>query len=384
MRFVDDDAFRLAAYLDAHAKDRTAKPDGLDPELVALIEQVTTLNARSTPDSTLKPLIWRTVMNAFPSQALSDRFLPTSATPRRLPSWATAGKAPIRRHRVSFSAIAVMTLALLCAIVVFRINQPQGGSPLNAAFVPAAGTPSAISATCISGVGAAFTYPQATLIVSGTDLWSLNSVSKRANYVQLQGWTIDPGARSTLAAKPADSHSALMVDFVLSGFYAATFNAPAIVMHHGNLTVEAKASGTIAAGDTVELGQGDTVVFSAVAGMMVRNLSSANPLVFTRAFFTEGTASYSVPSGSGFTKTITGETPLPESLAQMLGDGQAVMTLIPASVQTAESTPHAYCGEPNKYQVLTTMDHPSTGPQPSSTFTGMANGYAFWIYPNQG
>src|ERR1700712_618779 len=87
---VDDEAERLASYLDAQAEGRPANPDGLDPELVALIEQVTTLNARSTPDPTLKPFIWRTVMTASSTLPQSNQFSPAPAVPRRLPSRATS------------------------------------------------------------------------------------------------------------------------------------------------------------------------------------------------------------------------------------------------------------------------------------------------------
>jgi hypothetical protein len=142
---------------------------------------------------------------------------------------------------------------------------------------------------------------------------ALSGPAREAREVQLQDWVISPG---TEVATVADSvhASGVVVDFVLTGAYVASFNASVVVSRAwtsgGGATIEQPNPGT-----TVELGRGDTVTYEVGELTEVRNPLSVQPLQFKRAVIYKGDInSWIGTTSSGVTTRVEGNATLPQTI----------------------------------------------------------------------
>lgn len=324
MEFANDEAERLNSHLDVQARDRSAKPDGLDPELVAIYEQMAALNARSTPHPTLKADIWRTMM-ITPQAAVS--FTARTVNSRRGKGTASRAKADRWRHSQRFLN-AFATLALIAAVAFsgYLFVRPTDEPGFNAGD-PALRTPAAAAtpSMCSSDPTAKYFI---TNIGGAAFSPKLNSdPSKDVNFWALQGWRVAAGATADYTgASPSNA-----TDFVLSGFYEATFGSAATVARliEPGWNAPSPTGGVVQPGVTIDLTYGDSVSFDPSKGVKIVNLSASVDIVFKRALFTTDDPS-AAPAANGASAVIDAKGKLsPEILAKDLEPNVMGLQFVP-------------------------------------------------------
>ena len=336
MDIANDEADRLNSYLDAQARGDSADPDGLDPELVAMFEQVKTLHARATPDPTLKSTLWRTMMTtsqaAMPlspgaNQPSYER--PTTRPARTGRRWTTFWRRPGR----AFNVAATIALIVAVALGAFLVNRPASNPGPDVAQITAPGTPGMTPITASRMTPQATSTP-CTSVYEGTGTLTRIAQSEFTSVAasnpsrplaswQLQGWRVEPGV-SARYVSPAPGYA---VDFVLSGFYSATFGSTATVERHG----EFGSSGEVIQPDSpVEITYGDTVSFDPAGGFQITN-KSAVAVVFKRALFTvEPPSKAPLTSGAQVVVDSNGALPRPLEVTPGLPPTEVQLILVRA------------------------------------------------------
>jgi hypothetical protein len=144
----------------------------------------------------------------------------------------------------------------------------------------------------------------------------LDAADLAASNVQLQDWSVDPGARIELAGDVTSGVHGAVVDVVLEGAYVVTVDGPAVVTRRrlamqGN--VEYLSPGTVA-----ELAQGDTISYPAGRARTIVNPLMTVPLHFKSAVFYNGDVALTRPPDpqpAGLRVQANGDGVLPRPLA---------------------------------------------------------------------
>jgi hypothetical protein len=274
---------------------------------------------------------------------------------------------PARTRAGSLAAAAILVVAL----IGFRsyINPPGGYEALNAPGpAPTASPVTGCLVDQDQGVPSLSALP-----ITGINDLRLGTFSSDALYadnVQLQGWTLNALATATIPGNTSEGFAGVAVDFVLQGYYSATFGGPAIVSQ-GNLT-GAPGGGFSDSGGTVELSHGDAIAFAYGAGITVHNVSSTTPLVFKRVLLTKGSAAASMPTGDGFQIALDQQTALPRPIGGMVGGSQMAIWLEYQHVDVPAKSPRQFCTETTAYRLVSTID-------PTRPANADQNGYVLYI-----
>jgi len=277
---------------------------------------------------------------------------------RRRPWWGFHG---------IFGAFATAVLVLVALGGVLLIQRtPNNRGSLNAAGPAPTASP---STGCLIDQDQD-TEPGRSAGINALPLAAISGGAQYADNVQLQGWAIDGGMSATIQAGPFGQFTGLAVDFVLQGFYSATFNGPGVVSTE-NLT-GTPGIRLVDSGGTIELSHGDSVAFNYRDGITIQNISKTTPLMFKRALFTRGAAPSDVPGGDGYAVALEETAKLSASLDEMTVHSPIMIWLTYSQVQTSEGDPRAFCTETTRYRLLSTAetDRPANG-EP--------NGYILYI-----
>jgi len=394
-------AAQLDAYYDELASGVLApRRDLVDPDIAAIASQIHHTGRRMAAPDNLKTQLWEDLMDSATLTSQHDATPPSRRTPSVPPNNGAAiyrsrerstawipQRTHRRRSRLAFNAIATIALIAAIGFGAYAYNRPNHNGGSGAAQIAAPGTPASTVSTapCLEFVGATFTYPRASLYASLSDLEPVFPSAAKLDHVQLQGWTIDGGASASLVSGQPSHFPGLAVDFILAGFYTATFDGPVYVVHSGVLAVGAPIVEPVSAGNPVSLAQGDAVAFNYGLPMSVHNAdaSKSTSLIFKRAVFTEQVAPNEIVTGSGFKAAINTSSVLPTSLGTVLEGGSGGMYLIPQVVELSDSTARTFCKQPNQIRALAFSEKPAWNPA-TPTAGGPVNGYELWLFSRQG
>jgi hypothetical protein len=209
-------------------------------------------------------------------------------------------------------------------------------------------------------------------------------------HVQLQDWRVDPGTTATLSA--SESGPGVVLDFVLDGTYAATFDVDVIAYRTGVPNGYVHERIAVPAGSVVELGKGDAVGFPVGTAQLLHNPLAQTPLRFKRAVFADESQA-AIPSavdatssaepgnktvsGSGWTMMVDGDNTMAEPLGAILpnvaGMTGNVFDLVYVQVPEGATFPPQRAGM---------VAIGPVAPEPSEV-TGTA-GYVLWVHDIKG
>jgi hypothetical protein len=154
----------------------------------------------------------------------------------------------------------------------------------------------------------------------------LSAADLVASNVQLQDWSVEPGARVELAGDATSGVHGGVVDFVVQGVYVVTVDGPAVISRarlpwQGN--VEYVTPGTVA-----ELAQGDSISYPAGRARTIANPLSTVTLRVKSAVFSTSDAALTRPADpqpAGVRVEVNGEGVLPRPLADYQSNEVNVM-----------------------------------------------------------
>lgn len=338
-----------------------------------LVDRLESLAAAITPtahfSSTMKEILMTTLAMPSDRRDMPHRGLRTHARDVNDPSWSQVHPRHLRRGFQRATAAIVTALFLFITIGgIFSLQRtPNNGDQLNA---PGPAPTASPSTGCLNDQDQDTSAPGA-----GINLLPLSAISggaQYANFVQLQSWAVGPGVQAVVKPGPFGQFTALAVDFVLQGYYSATFNGPGIVSSR-NLT-GAPGTKLVDAGATVDLSHGDAISFNYSDGIAIQNLSKSVQLEFQRALFTKDVAAAPPSSGDGFTGLVEVSAQLPSTLDLMSTQTPMIwLTYVP--VEFSDNHPRPFCMESTRFRLVSTVaiDRPANG-EPNGYILYMARG----------
>jgi hypothetical protein len=313
---ASDEAAALNERWNAGVRYGAPPAAGLDPELQSTIERITALGA--TP---------------APRRAFTSRLEEELMENRVMLSWPKSGfAAPWRQHlaiptdrrsgrmwAASASIAITAAVALLIAFVGPSLFGADGQRPT---VIPAAfssdPTATAIESTNTDWLSHCDAIPHDECLGSGLsdgsgyitfDFLDPNDRGSAAPAVQLQDWTVEPGAK--LPGTTSSAAVGEVVDFVTEGAYAATFRVPVVV----NRGIPVLARQAFDPGTTIELVRGDSVTYPLGGLSEIRNPLFEQRLAFKRAVIYEGDISGLSEVSAGISTSVDGDVTLPVGVA---------------------------------------------------------------------
>jgi hypothetical protein len=316
-RPVDDaDAGALNDYLDNLASGVLAPRDEIEPDIATVASQLLQMGHRTAEPSELRTQLWEDLMNTATPVETSSLAAPIPRQPHPSPDIPARLKALPRaivtrpRHVFELLAAAVILLGIVGAGMIGRGDGRSRPTPESAGFAPAFGSPTP-RVPCGETTDQPYTDCQYLLDWLGTNTFKTDDVlADAAPQVQVQGWAITPESTQTGVEGDASAQG-FVVDFVLAGAYAATFDVPVVLSHGGvtNRSVE-----YIDAGKVVELVRGDSVSYQLGGLVEIHNPLTTQRLEFKRGVICDGDISSFSATSKGVTTRTEGQTTLPESL----------------------------------------------------------------------
>ncbi len=289
-----------------------------EQEMAATLNDLQTLGATPPPRMEFSRSLKEQLMNASMNASFGTPSVISSlsARPRALPPASRSQHKPLFGWLVS----AAMVAALLIGALYFsnRSGEPGNtGSRVPAAsFAASPEASGAVDNACDSTDSYFACEQQANLIANSFVFYpNIDATALDVRQVQLQGWALEPGTIVSGVDAADSTAKGAVVDFVISGAYEATFDAPVVVFRSA-ITIRPNIE-YHDAGDVIELGSGDAVSYQLGKLVELRNPLGTLRVEFKRAVIYEGdiTAFSAVPAGA--TTRMEGETTLSDSLVAL-------------------------------------------------------------------
>lgn len=332
------DAERLSLAWNALAQGESDATAALDPEDAAVIERLRAFARGPNPrpdfvsqlkeqlmDSSIPLTTGGTIHREPPFPIVQPR-------PQAPAGWRQRWGDSSRRSLGAVATIALLVVTLVGTYLAVSWSNPGGNDQRDTAGLVTGATPAANAspeasprAAFVCPSDAWFGCPDPLRLVGGGIVWhpNLEDAVLEARQVQLQGWAVAPGA-AVVGVDGGDAASGVVVDFVLSGTYVATFDVP-VVVGPGGWTNDRPIE-YLDAGETVELGRGDAIAYQLGGLVELHNPLSQQRIEFKRAVIYEGDVSAFSATADGVTTRVEGDATMPEALGAV-GQGNTWVQL---------------------------------------------------------
>jgi hypothetical protein len=319
------EADRLGLVWNAIVRGDAPAVEDLDPDQAAVIRRLAELAPEPCPRPIFVQQLKEQLMDTTVSMPAVGRIPPEpllSIVPVANVPAATASRGKRWFERSWRGLGTVATAALVVATLIggyLAISWPRSGDDGQRGVTGelADGTP--VVSDCASyHPGCPDVHQMGDGFINKPDL---SAADLAATGAQLQGWTVDPGARIELGGDAAPGVHGAVVDVVVDGVYVVTVDAPAVVSRAG-LPMEADVK-YLPPGAVAELAQGDSISYPAGRKRTIVNPLSTVTLRFKSAVFYDGDVALTRPAELqpvGVRVQVDGDGVLPRPLADYVGN----------------------------------------------------------------